>query len=335
VSVPAQQRGVALLAAILLVALGTIVAASIAFQSAMSARRSSANLAFEQAVLVAQGAEALAAYVLRDTATNATDDLTSEWAKPFGPLEIYPGVVLEAAIEDLNGRFNLNTLIDPQGQPDEWAVKALQNLLSALEMEPKWADQMVDWIDTNIEPSGFEGLEDNGTTTQNPPYRTPNTYITSASELLALPGFGRERYQRLAPFVTALPLGDSNNPSVFLNVCTASGVLLDAMIGEGKEEYSTDAQFTKQREKECWPRLTDFVTLLNTEANPSPSPSPSGPPDPKFEDYKSRFQEKSEYFRLRSIITLGGTEFALYSLLERRGSGSGKIRVIQRSTTPD
>ena len=69
---PANQRGVALLAAILLVALGTILAAGIAFQSAMAARRGAASLSFDESVLVAQGAEALAAYALNQD-TNNTD----------------------------------------------------------------------------------------------------------------------------------------------------------------------------------------------------------------------------------------------------------------------
>ena len=55
---PARQRGIAMLVAILLVALGTILAADIAYRNAMSARRATATLSFDEALLVAQGAEA-------------------------------------------------------------------------------------------------------------------------------------------------------------------------------------------------------------------------------------------------------------------------------------
>src|SRR5262245_40871800 len=96
---PRSQRGVALLAAILLVALGTILAAAIAYESAMAARRGAAGLSFEQSVLVAQGAEALAAYALKDD-RNSTDDFSDSWAQPFGPTEITPDMVLEASVED-------------------------------------------------------------------------------------------------------------------------------------------------------------------------------------------------------------------------------------------
>ena len=59
------QRGVALLTAILLVALATIVASALAYRNAMTARRGAASFAFDQALLFAQGAEALAAYALK------------------------------------------------------------------------------------------------------------------------------------------------------------------------------------------------------------------------------------------------------------------------------
>ena len=64
-SPPARQRGIAMLVAILLVALGTIIAAAVAYESAMTARRSTATLSFDEALLVSEGAEALAAYGLK------------------------------------------------------------------------------------------------------------------------------------------------------------------------------------------------------------------------------------------------------------------------------
>jgi len=59
------QRGVALIVAILLVALGTILAAAVGYENAMTARRSTGTFAFDESLLVAQGAEALAAYSIR------------------------------------------------------------------------------------------------------------------------------------------------------------------------------------------------------------------------------------------------------------------------------
>ena len=54
--------------------------------------------------------------------------------------------------------------------------------------------------------------------------------LPEAYHATLLPGFGADRYQRLKPFVTALPVGTK------LNVCTAPGIVLDALNALGYEE---------------------------------------------------------------------------------------------------
>src|SRR3569833_1124014 len=107
---PARQRGIALLVAILLVALGTIIAADIDYRSAMSARRATATLSFDESLLVAEAAESLSAYGLkavlsqggRSGGTNAVNvNAQQPWNMPVGPIEVVPGVTLEAQLEDL------------------------------------------------------------------------------------------------------------------------------------------------------------------------------------------------------------------------------------------
>jgi hypothetical protein len=48
---------------------------------------------------------------------------------------------------------------------------------------------------------------------------------------------------------------------------------------------------------------------------------------------QSLFIQNSQYFRLTSFITIGSTQFSLYSLMYRDGTGA--VRPIQRSFTPD
>ncbi len=148
-----------MLVAILLVALGTIIAADVAYTSAMSARRGTATLSFDEALLVGEGAEAFAGYGLRTVmqmskpGPSGTPDIyaTQPWAQPVGPLEVVPGVTLEANLEDMQGRFNLNWLVtfngSTPGKPEPVALEAFQNLLQLVQVDPKWADMVVDWID--------------------------------------------------------------------------------------------------------------------------------------------------------------------------------------------
>ncbi|MDE2137920.1 MAG: type II secretion system minor pseudopilin GspK [Gammaproteobacteria bacterium] len=301
--------------AILLVALGTILAAAIAYENAMTFRRGAATYAFDQALLVQQAAEALAAYGLRlAQKSDPQHTYASEgWAQPVGPVEVVPGVMLTAQLEDLQGRFNLNNLVREDGTPDPVQVPAFQQLLAMLGLEPKWAGYLVDWIDRDIVPSVPDGAEDSVYMGQMPPYRTPNRYITSASELLALPGFGHDRYVTLAPYVTALPYG------VSLNICTAKGPVLDAYLGHG--DFSSDPEgLTKNRAAAtgCFPAISDFQAAAEPAV---------------WKNIAGKLQMTSSYFRLTSLIAIGSSEFNLYSLLLQ--DPTGQVRPILRSYTPD
>jgi general secretion pathway protein K len=314
---PSRQRGIALLVAILLVALGTIIAAAIGYENAMTARRGAATLALDESLLIGQGAEALAAYGLREVwrSDKVYTYPGQGWDKPVGPIEVVPGVMLEASLEDLQGRFNLNLLVSgTDGSANLPAVAAFQRLLEVLGIEPKWAGYIVDWIDPDIAPSNPDGAEDSVYMGQAPPYRTPNMYITSASELLALPGFGHDRYMKLAPYVTALPY------DIKLNVCTASGLVLDAFTG--RREFGLDPEgLAKNRASAggCFPKVNEYQQSF---ASPQDYAAVSG-----------LLGQNSSYFRLTSFVTIGTTEFNLYSLLLQDQTGA--VRPLLRSYTPD
>jgi general secretion pathway protein K len=334
VNLPAQ-RGMALVVAILLVALGTVLAAAIAYENAMTARRGAATFAIDQSLLVQQGAEALAAYGLRqiyqsDPQNHMFYASGQKWDQPYGPLEIVPGVMLTSQLEDLQGRFNLNDLVGGDGRADPVEVAAFTNLLEELGLETKWAGYLVDWIDWDNTPSVPDGAEDSVYTGQTPPYRQPNRYITSASELLALPGFGADRYRKLAPFVTALP--HSSTTATPINACTASCEVLDAFIGSGHTDFCPDAKLIQNRQNAttCFPSLTDYGATFDPKVWGGAPNQPS---------VKSKFGMSSNYFRLQSFITIGSAEFNLYSLLYLDpgglSGGPGSVRPIQRSFTPD
>jgi general secretion pathway protein K len=347
---PARQRGIALLVAILLVALGTIIAADIAYRSAMSARRATATLSFDEALLVGEAAEALAAYGLKATLTQGGTakagsgggtDVTAQgpWAQPVGPIEVVPGVVLEAQLEDMQGRFNLNWLVTPStssgtpgvgrgnpavanggtgtpaaGQPDPQAVAAFRKLLESANVDPKWVDMLVDWIDTDNQPQ-TQGAEDSAYLGQNPPYLAANQYITSTTELLALPGFGRENYEKLAPYIAALP------PTSTLNVCTAKGKVLDA-FNPASSEWGDETTLQKNRASAgqiCFPKVADYSASFGSQTGTSFN--------------TSRFTTTSSYFRLSSLVTIGSAEFNLYSLLFL--DSQNFVHPIQRSFSPD
>ena len=82
-------------------------------------------------------------------------------------------------------------------------------------------------------PSQPDGAEDDVYTRLNPPYWTGNWPMTSPTELMALPGFGRDRYLAIAPYVTALPTATAK-----INICTAPALVLESLAPNLSGDYS-------------------------------------------------------------------------------------------------
>jgi general secretion pathway protein K len=312
-----RQKGVALLVAIVLFALATTMAAAITYNKAMAARRAAATFTLEQALQAGRAAESLAAIVLEADADEPQTSLDQDWAQPLGPIEIEgTGVWIQAQVEDLSGRFNLNSVVtlDPTtntyvADPDQ--VEVFRTLLRDLGIEDRYADLLVDWIDTDIAPNGSQGGEDTLYLSQVPPYRPPNTFITHASELLALPGFGAERYKKIAPYVTALPL------DARVNVCTASGLVLDVTKNDptNANEFAGSQTLEEDRKKGCAPTLNGYLAGVSSADLKNKA--------------QGRIDEKSSWFRLRTNVRIGTAEFVLYSVLYREQGK--KLRTVQRS----
>ena len=332
-----HQRGVALLVAILLVALGTIIAAAMAYNNAMTARRTAATLGFDQALLVAQGAEALAAYGLQLTTKAGVKFIGpgQPWNQPFPPTEVAPGVTLEASVEDMQSRFNINNLVNMDGEtPNPTAIAVFQRLLQRLGMDPKWAYYIVDWIDQDSTPMSPDGAEDSVYMEMDPPYRTPNMPVTSTSELMALPGFTRADFDRLAPHIAALPIGTK------VNTCTGDPYVLDALAGVEQFTAMSEEEFEKERQAAggvCFPenfKVSTANVTGGTASLGSSTGTPNGVPNGTQQTTpQDLVGQTSTWFRLSSIVTVGSSEFSVYTLLYYDPATGA--RPMMRSFTPD
>ena len=339
----ARQRGVALLIALILVALATILATKLSFDGWLERRRTIGIIATEQAYQFGMGAEALAADALNQIGQSASTstsggtpgggtapqpgqsaqqvNLTQPWAQPTQPLPIQspddpeaePIGVLQAAMQDMQGRFNLNNLAHMLQQNNQWIedpapLAQFQRLLVSVGLEPKWAGIARDWIDQDDQPGQPDGAEDSVYTMQNPPYRTGNWPMMSPAELMNLPGFGADRYRKIAPYVTALPSATAK-----INVCTAPALVLESLADSLSGEYN-DQVLANGRKSGCFPDVPTLTAVI-------------GPKNAA--QIATQFADTSQFFRLTTRVTLGTTEFTLYSLLYR-GPG-GKVTPLLRS----
>lgn len=302
----AYQRGVALLTALLIVAIATVAAVAMAGRQQLDIRRTGNVLDADQAYLFTLGVESWAKKILaRDRRDGEVDHPKEDWASILPPIAV-EGAVVAGRIEDLQGRFNLNNLVDAEGKASEEDIQRFRRLLAALDLEEGLADAVVDWIDTDLEPRFPNGAEDTTYLGMTPPYRTPNALMESPSELLLVNGCTREIYEILAPYVTALPV---RTP---LNVNTAAAPLLMS-LAEGITE-SDATQLIDERGDKGYQTTDDFLA------------------HPLLKDRRQKITNISvstSYFMIYANARFERSKVDLLSLV-RRGTDA-RVTVLRRS----
>ncbi len=304
---PRRQRGVALITAILITALVSSVALNLAWDNALDMRRTMTLLYRDQAVQVALGAENWVQSILRDDlAETETDHLGEIWASELPGLPVQSDVVqgeLFGRIEDLQGRFNVNNLVDQNGEVDELALEQFRRLLIALELDPRFAGIAADWIDANLEAGFPDGAEDAIYTGFVPAYRTPNLPITHATELAALEGMDKASFDILAPHIVALP-GRTG-----INVNTATAAVLQS-LGENLSAADVESLIAERENGGFADLQNTFSTLVEPEILP-------------------QLEETTSYFQLSLVVQIATVRIIYFSTLQR--GATGQVVPILRS----
>lgn len=303
---PGGQRGVALLTAILVTALASMLAVSMASRQHVEIRRTANVLESERAYLFALGAEGWVKHILqRDDPQK--DSLDEDWALNLPPMSV-EGAQLAGRIEDLQGRFNLNNVVR-QGKMHQPTVEMFQHLLQSLEISPDLALALVDWIDEDMDVSFPAGAEDDEYLSMPVPYRAANRPLISPSELLLIKGVTPEIYAVLAPLVTALPVPTA------ININTAPPQVL-AVLGEDLTAAELEGLVARRTEKP----FTNPNELLNEGAFQSRA---------KVLRQPGVLDVNSSFFLLQAAARFGDRgKVDLYSLFSRKG---GKVVVLWRA----
>lgn len=291
-----HQKGVALITAMLISALATMVATNLAWDNALDVRRTLVNLGRDQAVQVALGAESWVINILHeDLENNRTDHLNEAWAGQLPGLPIEGGEIF-GSIEDLQGRFNVNNLVDQEGEVDEKTLAQFRRLLSGLGIDPRFAGITADWIDGNSDALFPDGAEDPIYTGTMPPYRTANQSLSTVSELAAIEGMERDIWKTLEPHIVALP------GRTAINVNTATPAVLLSL-----DENLTAADVERLLTEREGSGFSDIPTLF----------APLVPPD-----VLNNLGDSTEFFRLKVVVRIDTVRITLYSLLQRAPSGT-------------
>lgn len=321
---PSLQKGVALLTVLLVVAIITVLAASMIGRMEYHVLRSQNIKQNEQAYWLVRSAESYAISAISTLIGNEDGviSLDQAWNEPFSfPVE---GGLIEAEIQDATACFNLNSVIGGQPEQNQTPTAASDQMSTELAAFRRLLalaipaldsftadtirDSLADWIDEDevfrdygAESSEYEGLI--------PAYRTADQPLAWISELRLLKGMTPAILERLLPLVCVIP----NNPNLRININTLdedSAVLLAALMGLSRAEAQSLLQ---QRPVGGF---SDTESVFN---------------DPVVQDANLSTQQKqwfkvdSEYFTIRTQATFGNATFFQTSILNINASGGTVI----------
>ena len=287
---PRHQRGLALLMAMLIVVIATTVAVSIVHEEKFTIRKTAHIQRMDRAALYAVGLEDWARIFLKeDREDSEIDSLDENWAigVPGLPIE---GGYLAGYMEDEQAKFNLNSIVI-----SEIALNRFRRLCDNLEVDDQFIPALLDWIDQDFDIRYPDGMEENYED-----YRVANREMIDISELLLVHNVTPEIYEKLQPYITALP-GTST-----LNVNTLSEVVF---LSLGPDLDVTE--FIKQREEEAYESIEEFIERLQVPVE------------------IEGLSVDTRYFRAYGQVVQGDQSFNVASLIYR--DDKGKTSVLSRT----
>jgi len=288
----AQQRGVAIVLAMGVVALAAMAATAVMTTQSTWSRQNELTADHVQAqTLVQVGLDWTRALLSNDRRSNNVDHLGEPWALRLPPMPVENGE-LAGHIDDQQGAFNLNNLVKG-GKVNLAQLAHFQRLLSILGLPPALADALADWIDADSEPQPQGGAEDAFYLALQPPYLAANRPLIDVAELALVRGFDDGVRARLRPFVSALPAFTA------VNVNTAPPEVIAAVVdGLGLDGARA---LVEKRERAYFRDRTDFLNQL-------PKGSLVATEDISF---------SSDYFMVQLRVTIGSAQARCVALLAR------------------
>lgn len=190
-------------------------------------------------------------------------------------------------IEDENSKFNLNTIVYPNGILNEKAYNAFKRLLSRLSLDANIAGYVADWIDPDKEERA--GDSEAG---------AKNSQLYSVDELLLIKNMDKATYEKLIPYVTVY--GDG-----LININTAEKPVLLSLSEDISEELAQ--------------RIIDYRKLIPFEET-SRLQKVAGFDDLSiYGPISAAITVRGKYFHVRSSASSGGIKSIIEAVI-----GTGK-----------
>ena len=311
-----SQRGIALLTILVMVALATILAATIAKRQTNTSENTGYLMRQDQSLLYAKSAEAFFSELLIQDSDNGSsiDHLQENWAKPMPAFPVEDGFI-SGRLLDESGKFNLNNLLKADGSVDDSARRWFEKLLQRVGLPAELSQAVIDWQDADDETTGAMGAESNYYQGLDPSYLASNTRFHQVEELKLVRGFEGKNYDLIAPYVTALP------EATKINMNTAAPLLLASI--DPKLDVKTLEQELKAKQAEfTYFNSVEDLWKLNTFSGIEPQ---------NKTDAAAWLDSKSNYFTAQIEVVLSERKRQFSSAMMRKDK---QVTVYSRSLAP-
>jgi general secretion pathway protein K len=298
---------------LLLVAVTGALAAAALERLRLSTSLAANIAALDQARAFAVGVEALIALTVDDLIALSPDrtTLTGGWNGGRRRLPLPGGGIAEATLRDGGNCFNINSVAEgaSAGVLAQRAagIGQFQALMQLLEVPQGTARRVAeaagDWVDGDAMPNR-EGAEDPQYANAGQGYRTGNTMFADVSELRAVSGMTEDVFQRVRPWLCALPTTDLSPINV--NTLRVEQAPLLAMLAPDQIGLEAARRVIAERPATGWGSLVDFYAhpalaglLLPTEVQLQP-------------------QLRTRWFAFELAVELQGAELTETALIDAR-----------------
>ena len=302
-----------MLAVLLLVAVMGALAASALERLRLSTALAINNAALDQARAYAVGVESLLALTADDliAASPERTTLAGGWNGQTRTIPMPGGGVVNATIRDGGNCFNINSVAEGQMPtaltPRPMGIDQFTGLMRSLDVPEREARRIAeaagDWVDADTDRSR-EGAEDSDYAGGEGGRRVGNTFFAEVSELRAVAGMTPEIYERLRPWLCALPV-DALSP-ININTLSPDQAPLLAMLAPGQISIDRARQVLAERPAAGWDNITDFWTAPGLQQVILPL------------DAQLQPQLRTRWFALDLRVELQGAELNETALLDAR-----------------
>lgn len=287
------QSGIAVISAMLLAALTTVIVAQTIWQQQLLMSELENQLNASQAQWMTDAAIQWARPILaEDNKTNAIDHHQELWATRLPSTKIEGGKI-SGQIIDMQQFFNLNNV-----KNENSSQQALSRLLNKLSLNETLMPALMDWLDEDDIANGAEGVESNYYSEQTPAYLAANQALVEMGNLIRVKDFDAETVNKLRPFVTVLPKNTE------LNVNTASAEVLSFVLPE--------INLQEAQSLVAYRNVTPFLSIADFRERM---------PDQEVDIGNINLSVNSRYFLVTCIAQIDRTSVRVEALLYRDDTG--------------